>query len=65
MIPITLFERGTSPSKKGNLPISKSKSKRLSYILEETKPFEIELCKSKNRASVSELLALLSCNSGG
>ena len=40
--------RGTSPSKTGNFTISKSKSSRLSYILDETKPLEIERCKIIN-----------------
>ena len=44
--------------KKGKLPISKSKSSRLSTILDETKPLEIDRCQSKKGASVSEVLAL-------
>ena len=51
--------------KNGKLAISKSKSSRLSYILDETKPLEIDRCKFKKGASVSEVLALLSCNSDG
>ena len=51
--------------KKGKLTISKSKSSRLSYILDETKPLKKDRCKSKKGTSVSEVLALLSCNSGG
>ena len=43
----------------------KKKSSRLSYILDETNPFEIDKCKSKNGASESGLLALFNCSSGG
>ena len=35
--------RGTSPSRKGKLTISKSKSSRLSYILVETVPLDIHI----------------------
>ena len=35
----------------------------LSLILEETKPLEIDICKSEKRASVSEVLALINCSS--
>ena len=45
--------------------ISKSKSSCLSLILEETKPLEIDRCKSKKGASVSEVLALFNLSSGG
>ena len=38
---------------KTEFTISKSKSTRLSYILEETNPFAIERCKCKKGASVS------------
>ena len=58
-------ERGTSPAKHGKLIISKSKSSRLSSSLDETNPFEIDKCKSKNGASVSEVLALFNNSSGG
>ena len=34
-------------------------------ILDETKPLEIDRCKSKKEASVSEVLALFNCSSGG
>ena len=37
---------------------TKSKSSRLSLILDESNPFEIDKCKSKNGASVSKVLAL-------
>ena len=40
-------------------------SLRLSQILDETNPFEIDKCKSKNGASVSEVLALFNYSSGG
>ena len=42
-----------------------SKSSRLSYILVETIKLEIDKCKSKNVASVSEVLVLLSWSSVG
>ena len=45
--------------------LSKSKSSRLSLIMEETKPLEIDRCKSKKGASVSEVLAQFNCSSGG
>ena len=48
-----------SPFKKGKFTMSKSKSLRLSEILDETNPFEIDKCKSKNAASVSEALVYL------
>ena len=43
------------------------KIKVITFIinLDETKPLEIDRCKSKKGASVSEVLALLSCNSDG
>ena len=50
--------RGTSPSRKGKLTISKSKSSRLSYILVETVPLDKHRFKSKKGASVSEEFAL-------
>ena len=45
----TLYEvrRGTAPSKKMKLTISKSKSSRLSYILVETVPLVLHRFKSK------------------
>ena len=46
--------RGTSPSRKGKLTISKSKSSHLV----ETVPLDIHRFKSKKGASVSEELAL-------
>ena len=49
----------------GKLTISKSKTSRLSYILVEAISLEIDKCKSKNAASVSEVLALLSWRSEG
>ena len=33
--------------------------------LDETNPFEIDKCKTKNEASVSDALALFNCGSGG
>ena len=44
--------------------ISKSKSSHLSLILDETNPFEIDKCISKNGASVSMVLTLFNCSSG-
>ena len=41
------------------------KIKVVAFILEETNPFAIESCKSKNEASVSVLFALFNCSSGG
>ena len=35
------------------------------YILEEANPFATERCKSKKGASVSVVLALFNCSSGG
>ena len=49
----------------GKLTISKSKSSRLLSIWVETISLEIDKCKSKNAASVSEVLALLSWSSEG
>ena len=40
------------------ITLSKSKLSHLSKSLNLTKPFDIEKCKSKNEASVSETLAL-------
>ena len=40
-----------------------NQSSHLSLILEETKQKEIERCKSKKGASVSEALALFDCSS--
>ena len=37
----------------------------LIIILDETNPFEIDKCISRNKASISEALALFNCNSGG
>ena len=51
--------------KNGKLTISKPKSYRLSYILVETISLEIDKCKSKNAASLSEVLVLLSWSSEG
>ena len=33
-------------------------------VLQETKPLEINRCKFKNEASISEVLALFNCSSG-
>ena len=44
---------------KRKLTMTKSKSSRLSYILDEINPSKIDRCKSKNGASVSEVLAFL------
>ena len=55
--------RGTSPSRKGKLTISKSKSSRLSLILVETVPLDIHRFKSKKGASVSEEFALFNWSS--
>ena len=40
-------------------------SNRVYHIFEETKPLEIEICKSINGALVSEVLTLFNCSSGG
>ena len=45
--------------------MSKTKPLRLSYVLDEANPFEIDKCKSGNGASASEALALFNYNSGG
>ena len=51
--------------KNRKLTILKSKSSCLSLILVETISLEIDKCKSKNVALVSEVLALLSWSSQG
>ena len=48
----------TSQSRNGKFTISKSKSSRLSKNLVLTNPSDIDQCKSKDEASVSETLAL-------
>ena len=57
--------RGTSPSGKGILTISKSKSSRLSLTLMKTVPLDIHRFKSKTGASVSEEIALFNWSSVG
>ena len=54
---------GHRHSKKENLQV---KINVIMFIinLEETKPLEIERCKSKKGASVSKVLALFNCSSG-
>ena len=47
-------EQETSLSRHGKLTISKLKSSRLAYILDETIPFVMDKCKSKKGASVSK-----------
>ena len=51
-------ERGTPPSRKGKFTTSKSKPPRLSQTPAPTKPSDIDKCKSKNEASVSDTPAL-------
>ena len=55
----------------GNVPIQKKKEnllcQNLSHFVyhkffDKTNPFEIDKCKSRNGASVSEALALFNCN---
>ena len=48
-----------------NSQYKKSKSSRLLKILVLTKPSDIDNCKSKNEASVSETLALFNRSSEG
>ena len=40
-------------------------SHRVYHVLDETKPLEIDRCKSKKGASVYEVLALFNYSSGG
>ena len=63
-----MVERGMSlsPQKNGKFTYYiKIKIIALIIILDETNPFEIDKCKSKNGASISEVLALFNCSSDG
>ena len=50
--------RGTSPSKNGKFTISKSKSSRLSLILEETNLFETDRSKKGAAEAEGEVMAM-------
>ena len=50
--------------KKGENAMFKSNSSRLSLILDEFNPSELDKCKSKSGASVSYALVLIDCSLG-
>ena len=55
---------GNGPIQKRKIYYIKIKVIALIINFDETNPFEIDKCKSRNGASVLEALALFNCNSG-
>ena len=56
---------GTSSLEKGKLLYQNQSHRACHKYLDETNPFEIDKCNSRNGASASEALALFYCNSDG